>query len=65
MVRKYNSSGSYITQWGSGPGTGDGQFTYPRGVAVDSSGNIYVAESGNHCIQVFKKTEATGRRHPA
>ena len=28
-----------------------GGFNVPKGVAVDSSGNVYVADSGNHRIQ--------------
>ena len=31
----------------------DGQFYYPFGVAVDSSGNVYVADSCNNRIQKF------------
>jgi DNA-binding beta-propeller fold protein YncE len=38
--------------WGSS-GTGDGQFCRPLGIAVDSDGNVYVADSGNHRIQKF------------
>ncbi len=38
--------------WGSW-GSGDGQFISPAGVAVDSSGNVYVADTGNHRIQKF------------
>jgi DNA-binding beta-propeller fold protein YncE len=34
-------------------GSGDGQFNSPRGIAVDSSGNIYVADTGNHRVQKF------------
>ena len=34
-------------------GSGDGQFNYPYGVAVDSSGNVYVADTDNHRIQKF------------
>ena len=34
-------------------GTGDGQFINPFGVAVDSSDNIVVADTGNNRIQIF------------
>ena len=34
-------------------GTGDGQFSLPSGVAVDSTGDVYVADSGNSRIQKF------------
>jgi uncharacterized protein (TIGR03663 family) len=35
------------------PGTGPGQFNFPRAVAVDAEGNVYVADSGNNRIVVF------------
>lgn len=39
---------------GAGPlAAGDGQFFEPWGVAVDTSGNIYVADTWNGRIQVF------------
>ena len=34
-------------------GQGPGEFQDPRGVAVDAAGNIYVADTGNHRVQVF------------
>jgi uncharacterized protein (TIGR03663 family) len=40
--------------WGE-PGTGPGQFTYPRGVAIGAEGSVYVVDSGNHRIQVFDR----------
>jgi sugar lactone lactonase YvrE len=39
-------------QWGT-QGSGPGQFSQPRSVAVDSAGNVYVADSGNSRIQKF------------
>jgi DNA-binding beta-propeller fold protein YncE len=38
--------------WGY-EGTGNGQFEKPQGVAIDSSGNVYVADSNNNRIQKF------------
>ena len=40
----------FVTKWGSDL-TGDGKFKGPCGVALDNSGNVYVADSGNDCIQ--------------
>ena len=40
--------------WGNN-GTTDGQFTTPRNVAVGPDDSIYVADTGNHRIQVFDK----------
>jgi DNA-binding beta-propeller fold protein YncE len=42
-----------ITEWGS-KGTGNNQFNSPEGVAVDSAGNVFVADTGNHRIMKFK-----------
>ena len=35
------------------PGNAAGQFNFPRAVAVDDKGQIYVVDSGNNRIQVF------------
>jgi len=43
----------FETAWGS-QGSGNGQFDRPEGVAVDSSGNVYVADTYNHRIQKFR-----------
>ena len=37
-------------------GTGPGQFTNPKGIAIDRRGNILVTDSGSHCIHWFTST---------
>ncbi|MDH4209067.1 MAG: PQQ-binding-like beta-propeller repeat protein, partial [Anaerolineae bacterium] len=34
-------------------GSGPGQFSSPRGLALDGEGNLYVADTGNRRVQVF------------
>ncbi|HSB06956.1 MAG TPA: hypothetical protein VLK23_17405 [Thermodesulfobacteriota bacterium] len=54
-VEKFDSNGNLITALGS-HGNEEGQFSYPNGLAVDSSGNIYVADTYNQRIQKFSLT---------
>jgi len=55
-VDKFSNSGSFEQSIGTccallGPG---GEFnSFPTSVATDAAGNLYVADSGNHRIQVF------------
>jgi len=51
-IMKYNSSGKFINTLGS-KGNGDGQFKGPSSVAIDSEGNMYIADSSNYRIQKF------------
>jgi len=48
----FNSAGVFQSKFGS-EGSADGQFTSPEGIAVDSSGNIYVTDTNNNRIQKF------------
>jgi sugar lactone lactonase YvrE len=54
-IRKYNSDGQFITEWGS-VGTGDGQFGSsdigPASVTVVGA-RVYAADPGNHRVQYF------------
>jgi DNA-binding beta-propeller fold protein YncE len=51
-VTEFTNDGRYVRQFGT-PGKGDGQFTLPHGVTMDSQGRIYVADRGNSRMQVF------------
>jgi len=58
LIRKIDPSGNVTTLAGQAgvSGSADGQgtaasFSYPFGIAVDSSGNLYVADVGNHLIR--------------
>jgi DNA-binding beta-propeller fold protein YncE len=52
-IQKFSSNGTYLSQFGSA-GTGDGQIgPAAYGIAVDSSGNIYVLDSSNARVQKF------------
>ena len=50
----YCGNGKFLFKFG-GYSNGAGQFSSPRGVAVDKSNNIYVVDGNNHRIQVFQK----------
>ncbi len=55
-IRKVTPNGEVSTLAGSTQGLANGigsaaQFNFPRGIAVDSRGNVYVADSNNHQIR--------------
>ena len=49
---------SAAATFGGQRGTGNGQFTDPKNVALDSQGNIYIADTLNHRIQKLDSTGA-------
>src|SRR5581483_447584 len=44
----------YARSWGSA-GSNSGQFQDPSGLALDSSGNVYIADTGNSRVEKFDK----------
>lgn len=38
------------------PGTGNGQFNFPYGIAINAAQDVYVVDSNNHRVQVFDTT---------
>ncbi len=48
----FTETPAFVAKWGSF-GSGNGQFQLPRGIAVDSSRNVYVADHLNDRIQKF------------
>lgn len=51
-VVKFSASGQYLSEWGT-KGDKENEFDIPHGIALDSSGNVVVADRENHRIQVF------------
>ena len=46
---------NFLLTWGAS-GSGNGKFNGPNGVAVDSSGNVYVVDTGNKRVEKFANT---------
>lgn len=64
-IMEFDPTGqTLLDKWG-GNGTGDGQFHYPCGIAVDyqdgQKGNVFVADLGNNRIQKFSYNSGTGK----
>ena len=51
-IKKFSSDGEFITEWGTW-GTGDGEFMAAAGIAIDSQGNVYVADVYNNRVSKF------------
>ena len=51
-ILKFDKDGNFIKEWGE-LGFRPGQFRTPHGLAFDSQGRLFVADRGNHRIQIF------------
>ncbi|MEO7649609.1 MAG: peptidyl-alpha-hydroxyglycine alpha-amidating lyase family protein, partial [Bryobacteraceae bacterium] len=51
-VHKFSSHGELLHSWGE-PGSGEGQFNIPHGIAVDRQGRVIVADRENSRLQFF------------
>ena len=51
-IVKYSKDGKFIKAWGK-HGKGRGEFDTPHGIALDSTGRVYVADRVNSRIQIF------------
>jgi sugar lactone lactonase YvrE len=47
-----------VSGYNDGPAA-EAQFKSPAGIAVDGSGNVYVADTGNHCIRLIANGQVT------
>ena len=54
VVLMFDKNDNFIGEFGTnGKSCSGGQFGLVRGIDVDSSGNVYVNDVSNHCVQVF------------
>ena len=53
-VQIFNKDGKFIGKFGK-VGNRIGEFSKPKGIAVDSEGHIYVADAMCDVVQVFNK----------
>jgi sugar lactone lactonase YvrE len=51
-ILKYTADGRFIKEWGQ-IGTLHGEFRTPHALAFDAQGRLFVADRGNHRIEIF------------
>ena len=56
-VEEFSVTGNYLTQFGS-KGSGSGQFEGFEGIAVNSAGDIYVADTGNSRVEMWEPVQS-------
>ncbi|MEQ8406730.1 MAG: hypothetical protein RKH07_00455 [Gammaproteobacteria bacterium] len=51
-IVKFAADGTYLTEWGR-LGTAHGEFRTPHALEFDSQGRLWVADRGNHRLEIF------------
>jgi len=51
-VHKFDAAGNHLLSFGE-HGSGPGQFIQPHGLAIDSTGRLFIADRSNNRIQIF------------
>jgi sugar lactone lactonase YvrE len=51
-ILKFSADGTFVTQWGQ-IGTLHGEFRTPHAMAWDAQGRLWVADRGNHRLEIF------------
>ena len=51
-IVKFTKDGKYVKEWGK-LGSAPGEFRTPHALAFDSQGRLWVADRGNHRIEIF------------
>ncbi len=55
-IQVFTATGQFLFKWNKtagGSGTGNGEFSQVEGIAINSTGHVYVADTFNHRMQVF------------
>jgi len=57
VVLMYDKNDNFLSEFGTnGTSCSGGQFGLIRGVDVDASGNVYINDVSNNCVQIFSAT---------
>lgn len=60
-VEQFDTAGTLLTAWGTF-GSGDGEFNAPHSAAIATDGTVYVADNGNHRVQVFAPVPVSAKQ---
>ncbi len=53
-ISVFNGDGEFLGKWGT-PGSGEGEISYPAGLAFNSQNELIVVDGENHRVQKFTK----------